>query len=158
MRNQRSSYWRRYSMNSVFRPGKSSIRCTGRPQHWLRLANSISSSHPVLLAVDDAQSLFATSKYVDPSYDPIEAFSLSVPRLLLEYISGAKSFVSCALVSPVRLARPRASLSLLTIPNDLACLRRRRTGVSCSLRLIFRAIPPRLSRPMSNLWTVHFTR
>lgn len=50
--------------------------------------------HPVLLALDDAQALFATSAYVDPSYAPLEAFALTVPRLLLSYISGAKSFAS----------------------------------------------------------------
>jgi small subunit ribosomal protein S29 len=47
----------------------------------------------VLLAIDDAQPLFTTSSYVDPTYVPIETFSLSVPRLLLDFISGARSFV-----------------------------------------------------------------
>lgn len=47
-----------------------------------------------MLAIDDAQSLFATSAYVDPTYQPLESFSLTVPRLLLEFIAGTKSFVS----------------------------------------------------------------
>lgn len=50
-------------------------------------------SHPVLLAIDDAQPLFNTSNYVDPSYNAVESFSLSVPRLLLDFVSGARTFV-----------------------------------------------------------------
>lgn len=63
-------------------------------------------SHPVLLGIDDAQGLFATSSYVDPTYQPVESFSLTVPRLLLEYISGAKSLVRSA-----RSARLRANMN-----------------------------------------------
>lgn len=51
------------------------------------------SKYPVLLAIDDSQSLFATSSYVDPTYTPVETYSLAVPRLLLDFISGSKSFV-----------------------------------------------------------------
>ncbi|GAA5855882.1 hypothetical protein JCM9279_001156 [Rhodotorula babjevae] len=47
---------------------------------------------PVLLAVDDAQPLFATSKYVDPTYQPLESFALVIPRLLLEFVAGERSF------------------------------------------------------------------
>lgn len=55
-------------------------------------------SFPVLLAIDDVQGLFATSSYIDPNYYPLESYSLSVPRLLLDYISGAKAFVRRAVL------------------------------------------------------------
>ncbi|KAI5479188.1 mitochondrial carrier protein [Pseudohyphozyma bogoriensis] len=51
-------------------------------------------SHPVLLALDDSQSLFGVSSVVDPTYTAVDSFGLSVPRLLLEYVSGVKSFNS----------------------------------------------------------------
>ncbi|GAA6063946.1 hypothetical protein JCM10212_002144 [Sporobolomyces blumeae] len=53
---------------------------------------STQTARPVLLAIDDCQSLFATSKYVDPSYQAVETFSLVVPRMLLEYVSGQRQF------------------------------------------------------------------
>ena len=46
-----------------------------------------------MLALDDAQCLFAPTSYVDPSYKTLEPHSLAVPRLLLEFVSGTKSFV-----------------------------------------------------------------
>jgi hypothetical protein len=49
----------------------------------------------VLLAVDNAQTLFSISDYLDPLGKPLPSYALSVPRLLLEYISGLKSFVRC---------------------------------------------------------------
>lgn len=55
-------------------------------------------SFPVLLAIDDAQSLFATSKYIDPTYQALETFSLVIPRMLLELVSGQRSFVSSSLL------------------------------------------------------------
>lgn len=51
-------------------------------------------SHPVLLAVDDVQALYCNSYYRDPQFQGIKPYHLSVPRLLLEYISGQRQFVS----------------------------------------------------------------
>ncbi|GAA5843895.1 hypothetical protein JCM11251_003546, partial [Rhodosporidiobolus azoricus] len=60
---------------------------------------------PVLLAIDDAQPLFATSHYVDPSYHSVETFSLAIPRLLLEFVSGQRSFAQgSVLLSPCALS------------------------------------------------------
>lgn len=81
-------------------------------------------SHPVLLGVDDSQALFATSSYVDPTYEAIESFSLSVPRLLLEYISGAKAFVSISLALKTSTANPLSTLqtngSVMIAPSLLS--------------------------------------
>ncbi|GAA5914688.1 hypothetical protein JCM8208_000413 [Rhodotorula glutinis] len=52
------------------------------------------NQRPVLLAIDDAQPLFATSKYVDPTYQPLESFALVIPRLLLEFVAGERSFTN----------------------------------------------------------------
>ncbi|BGP39668.1 hypothetical protein JCM10450v2_003638 [Rhodotorula kratochvilovae] len=48
----------------------------------------------VLLAIDDAQSLFATSKYIDPTYQALETFALVIPRLLLEFVAGERTFAN----------------------------------------------------------------
>ncbi|KAI0339407.1 hypothetical protein BDW22DRAFT_1409048 [Trametopsis cervina] len=50
------------------------------------------STFPVLLAVDEVQSLYSQSKYRDPRFNTISAQHLSLPRLLLEYVSGKKQF------------------------------------------------------------------
>jgi hypothetical protein len=52
------------------------------------------SRYPVLLAVDDFQALYCKTAYRDPHFVPIKPYHLSIPRLLLEYASGRKSFVS----------------------------------------------------------------
>lgn len=51
----------------------------------------------VLLAVDEVQALFMTSEYRTPDYTLLESYALSVPRLLLDYISGRKALVSLSL-------------------------------------------------------------
>ncbi|GAA6022898.1 hypothetical protein JCM11491_006619 [Sporobolomyces phaffii] len=71
---------------------------------------SIQTSRPVLLAIDDCQSLFATTKYVDPSYAPIESHSLVVPRILLEFVSGQREFAAgSVLLSPCSLSSSQSS-------------------------------------------------
>lgn len=63
-------------------------------------------SRPVLLAIDDAQPLFLTSSYISPSYHSLETYDLVFPRLLLSYISGARSFSTGAvLLSPSFLSK-----------------------------------------------------
>jgi len=66
-------------------------------------------ARPVLLAIDDAQSLFATSDYLDPSYTALESFSLSVPRLLLAFVSGTKAFAQGAVVLAPSLLSKKTS-------------------------------------------------
>ncbi|GAA6020905.1 hypothetical protein JCM10207_003183 [Rhodosporidiobolus poonsookiae] len=78
---------------------------------------------PVLLAIDDAQPLFATSHYVDPTYQSIETFSLVVPRLLLDFISGQRTFATgSVLLAPSSLsANQSAALTdFLSSPNKAA--------------------------------------
>jgi len=52
------------------------------------------SRHPVLLAVDDFQALFCRTAYRDPHFVPIRPYHLSIPRLIMEFASGQRAFVS----------------------------------------------------------------
>ena len=49
--------------------------------------------YPVLLAIDDFQSLYSQSKYRDARFNTLKAYHLSLPRLLLEFASGRQQFV-----------------------------------------------------------------
>lgn len=51
---------------------------------------------PVLLAIDDFQALYCQTSYRDPHFVHIRPHHLSVPRLLLEYASGKRQFVSAS--------------------------------------------------------------
>jgi len=53
---------------------------------------------PVLLAVDDFQALYNQSAYRDPLYHLVQSYHLSMPRAILEYASGLKSFARGAVV------------------------------------------------------------
>lgn len=53
----------------------------------------------MLLAVDDFQALYCDSTYRDPLFARIKSYHLSMARLLLEYTSGKKAFVSFILPS-----------------------------------------------------------
>ncbi|PPR04706.1 hypothetical protein CVT24_011828 [Panaeolus cyanescens] len=58
--------------------------------------------YPVLLAVDDIQALYIRkSAYKDPHFQAIKPYHLSLPRLLLEYASGIRSFQRGAFLSAV---------------------------------------------------------
>ncbi|PWZ01668.1 hypothetical protein BCV70DRAFT_199109 [Testicularia cyperi] len=46
---------------------------------------------PVLVAVDDVQSLFRTSLYKDPDFTPLEAYELGLPRTLLSLFTSASA-------------------------------------------------------------------
>ena len=52
------------------------------------------SSYPVLFAVDDLQAVYRSTLYRDPHGRLLQPQHLSLPRLILEYASGQKSFVS----------------------------------------------------------------
>lgn len=49
--------------------------------------------YPVLFAIDEVHSLFSVSTYRSPSYELIEPYHLSTPRLALDYLTGIKTFV-----------------------------------------------------------------
>ncbi|KZT25215.1 hypothetical protein NEOLEDRAFT_1162888 [Neolentinus lepideus HHB14362 ss-1] len=59
------------------------------------------TSYPVLLAVDDFQALYCKTAYRDPHFILIKPWHLSMPRLLLEYASGKKSFARGAVLGAV---------------------------------------------------------
>ncbi|KAJ7665877.1 mitochondrial ribosomal death-associated protein 3-domain-containing protein [Mycena polygramma] len=46
--------------------------------------------YPVLIAIDDFQALTGRSLYRDPRFKMVRPHHLSMPRLLLEYVSGRK--------------------------------------------------------------------
>lgn len=56
-------------------------------------SRKFSTRYPVLLAVDDFQALYCKTSYKDGQFSAIKSYHLSMPRLLLEYASGKKSFV-----------------------------------------------------------------
>ncbi|ORX35071.1 mitochondrial ribosomal death-associated protein 3-domain-containing protein [Kockovaella imperatae] len=47
---------------------------------------------PVLLAMDDAHTLFATSKYRSPDYEKLRSYHMSTPLLMLDYLTARKTF------------------------------------------------------------------
>ncbi|PBK91850.1 hypothetical protein ARMGADRAFT_931549 [Armillaria gallica] len=57
--------------------------------------------HPVFLAVDDFQALYCRTAYRDPHFTPIRSYHLSMPRLLMEYASGRRTFARGAVVGAI---------------------------------------------------------
>jgi small subunit ribosomal protein S29 len=58
-----------------------------------RLLLKVFTRYPVLLAIDDFQALYCRTSYKDPRFSAIKSYHLSMPRLLLEYAGGKRSFV-----------------------------------------------------------------
>ena len=48
----------------------------------------------MLIAIDDFQALYQYSRYKDPLFNRLPSYALSMPRFVLEYASGMRSFVS----------------------------------------------------------------
>ncbi|KAJ3519295.1 hypothetical protein NMY22_g13274 [Coprinellus aureogranulatus] len=69
---------------------------------------------PVLVAVDDFQSLFHDSAYRDPFFQPIKPHHLSLPRTLLEYSSGSRVLSNGAFLGAVT-----ESDTTYTVPVEL---------------------------------------
>lgn len=59
---------------------------------------------PVLFAIDEVQALFRTSKYRRPDYKFLEAYHLGVPRMALEYLSGARELKRGAVLTATALS------------------------------------------------------
>ncbi|KAA1468983.1 hypothetical protein DENSPDRAFT_857644 [Dentipellis sp. KUC8613] len=59
------------------------------------------TDYPVLLAVDDFQALFCKSSYRAPSFSSIKAWHLSMPRTILDYASGQKTFARGAVLGAI---------------------------------------------------------
>ncbi|KAJ9117163.1 hypothetical protein QFC20_000306 [Naganishia adeliensis] len=66
----------------------------------------------VLLAVDEVQALFMTSEYRSPDFTLLESYALSLPRLLLDYISGRKAFARGSILTSLSFSSPRYQPSL----------------------------------------------
>lgn len=69
---------------------------------------------PVLLAVDGFQALYCRSSYRNQHFQRIQSYHLSVPRLLLEYASGKRTFKRGAFVGT-----PTMSDTQFPLPNEL---------------------------------------
>ncbi|KAK8844749.1 hypothetical protein IAR55_006599 [Kwoniella newhampshirensis] len=74
------------------------------------------TQYPVLWALDEAQTLFTTSKYRAPDYTPIEPYHLSTPRLALDFIAGRRAFSRGTILTSLSLSDPTnlPSPSLIT--------------------------------------------
>ncbi|EAU90026.1 mitochondrial carrier protein [Coprinopsis cinerea okayama7 len=72
------------------------------------------TEYPVLMAIDDFQSMFHKSAYKDPFFSAIKSFHLSMPRLILEFASGKRSFAKGAFIGALT-----ASDTTFTIPLEL---------------------------------------
>ncbi|EKM50203.1 uncharacterized protein PHACADRAFT_264802 [Phanerochaete carnosa HHB-10118-sp] len=80
-------------------------------------------THPVLLAVDDFQALYCNTYYRDQQFQGVKPYHLSLPRLLLEFISGKRYFERGAVVGAVstthtRFQTPVELREALGIPHD----------------------------------------
>ncbi|KIM55738.1 hypothetical protein SCLCIDRAFT_1220905 [Scleroderma citrinum Foug A] len=56
------------------------------------------TTFPVLLAIDDFQAIYCKTKYRHPHFARVQPYHLSMPRLLLEYTSGLKTFARGAVL------------------------------------------------------------
>ncbi|ETW79159.1 hypothetical protein HETIRDRAFT_36236 [Heterobasidion irregulare TC 32-1] len=56
------------------------------------------TQYPVLLAIDDFQALFTNTTYRDPHFAMLKSWHLSMPRLLMEYAGGEKTFARGAVL------------------------------------------------------------
>ncbi|KAG6856490.1 hypothetical protein H0H87_003958 [Tephrocybe sp. NHM501043] len=75
---------------------------------------STQTTNPVLFAVDDFQALYCRTAYRDPHFVPIRSFHLSVPRMIMEYASGKRSFAKGAFVGAIT-----SSETIYKLPMEL---------------------------------------
>ncbi|KAI9062639.1 hypothetical protein FKP32DRAFT_1758798 [Trametes sanguinea] len=64
---------------------------------------ALQTKYPVLLAVDDFQALYCTSQYRDPFFRSVKSYHLMLPRALLEFASGKKSFARGAFLGALSM-------------------------------------------------------
>lgn len=65
---------------------------------------SSQTQFPVLFAVDEVQTLFRTSRYRRPDYKLLEAYHLGMPRIALDYLSGAREFKRGAVLTSTAMS------------------------------------------------------
>ncbi|KAF8961983.1 mitochondrial ribosomal death-associated protein 3-domain-containing protein [Flammula alnicola] len=68
--------------------------------------------YPVLLAVDEFQTLYGKTEYRDPHFVPIHSYHLSLPRMIMEYASGKRSFQKGAILGSISASRTTHPLPL----------------------------------------------
>ncbi|KAF8889525.1 mitochondrial ribosomal death-associated protein 3-domain-containing protein [Gymnopilus junonius] len=68
-------------------------------------ALDVQKDFPVLLAVDEFQALYGKSAYRDPHFQTIQPYHLSVPRLIMEYANGKRSFTRGAVIGSLSLSQ-----------------------------------------------------
>ncbi|KAG6860519.1 hypothetical protein C0995_010299 [Termitomyces sp. Mi166 len=73
---------------------------------------STQTKYPVLFAVDDFQALYCRTAYRDPHFIPIRPFHLSLPRMIMEYASGKRSFANGAFVGAITTSDTQYKLPL----------------------------------------------
>ncbi|KDR70846.1 hypothetical protein GALMADRAFT_810886 [Galerina marginata CBS 339.88] len=69
-------------------------------------------AYPVLLAVDEFHSLYGQTKYRDPQFQHIQSYHLSLPRLIMEYASGRRSFARGAVLGALSVSQTHHPLPL----------------------------------------------
>lgn len=67
---------------------------------------------PVLFAVDDFQALYCKTEYRDPHFAPIKSFHLSMPRLIMDFASGKRSFAKGALLGAITASETKYALPI----------------------------------------------
>ncbi|PFH53262.1 hypothetical protein AMATHDRAFT_137940, partial [Amanita thiersii Skay4041] len=70
------------------------------------------TKHPVLLAVDDFQAFYGQTAYRDPFFSRIRPYHLSMPRLILEFAAGKRSFARGAMIGAITYSDPAYPLPL----------------------------------------------
>lgn len=86
------------------------------PLSHLCIINIIFSHRiPVLLAVDDFQAVYREkTDYRDPHFSAIRPYHLAIPRVILEFASGKRSFQKGAILGALTAADPA-----FPVPNEL---------------------------------------
>ncbi|KAK2459245.1 hypothetical protein APHAL10511_008722 [Amanita phalloides] len=70
------------------------------------------TKHPVLLAVDDFQALYCKTAYRDPFFSTICSYHLSMPRMILEFACGKRTFARGAVLGAITYSDPAYALPL----------------------------------------------
>ncbi|KAL7417516.1 mitochondrial ribosomal death-associated protein 3-domain-containing protein [Mrakia frigida] len=66
---------------------------------------------PILIAIDHIQAYFRETLYKTPELNTLESYHLSVPRLLLDYLSGRKNFARGATLTSITPLNNRCRIS-----------------------------------------------
>lgn len=65
----------------------------------------------MLFAIDEVHALFTMSEYRTPTYELIQSYHLSTPRLALDYLTGRKTFARGMTLSTYSHTTPNLGFS-----------------------------------------------